>query len=431
MAITANQQPQSFQPVYNPYVFVLSSDNSGNFNFKINFAVVDSTDSANPVTVATLQNPTNTDGYCVFDLSRVIRDYLTEDFSLGVTLATDCPNSIKRFTCYAQEVFSASASGTPSATGTIYEYGTVADVTSKYLWNAALPFDEFATYSKDNYLLKYGTYTANKWLTNGPIDTGINMALNQNGYGYLLLENLDSGNSNEALVQSTIIKTYNSAGNLLGTYEVDIDYVESTDPVEGFMIRIPVGTYNISQIGALDLISGTQPIITNSVAYYTVHGKHPTYGQTYGFRVNIVDYCDSPQVFRLHWLNRLGGFDAFNFDRYYIETSQIERKFYKKPYGSVTSGTWSYSVSDRNNVNMINTARKQYVIQTNWISETEATWLEELLTSPVVYLEESATVLKAVNIIDTAYETKYKQKDKVFNLSLTIELTYDYKSQTY
>jgi len=53
------------------------------------------------------------------------------------------------------------------------------------------------------------------------------------------------------------------------------------------------------------------------------------------------------------------------------------------------------------------------------------------MTSPVVYLEESATVLKAVNIIDTSYETKYRQKDKVFNLSLTIELTYDYKSQTY
>jgi hypothetical protein len=136
-------------------------------------------------------------------------------------------------------------------------------------------------------------------------------------------------------------------------------------------------------------------------------------------------------MFRLHWLNRLGGFDCFNFDRYYTETSQIERKFYKRPYGNVTSGSWSYAVSDRNNVNMINTSRKQFVIQTNWISETEAEWLEELMTSPVVYLEESATVLKAVNIIDTSYETKYRQKDKVFNLSLTIELTYDYKSQTY
>jgi hypothetical protein len=431
MAITANQQPQSFQPVYNPYVFVLSSDNSGNFNFKINFVVVDSTDSSNPVTVATLQNPTNTNGYAVFDLSRVIRDYITDNFSLGVTLASNCGNSIKRFTFYAQEVYSASASGTPVATGTIYEYGAIADTTSKYLWNAALPFDEFDTYQKNNYLLKYGTYTANKWLTNGPIDTGINMSSNQNAYGYLLCENLDSGNANESLVQSTIIKTYNSAGSLLGTYEVDIDFAQSTTNLNGFMIRIPVGTYNIAQIGALDFISGSQPIITSNVSYYTVHGKHPTFGQTYGFRVNIVDYCNSPQMFRLHWLNRLGGFDCFNFDRYYTETSQIERKFYKRPYGNVTSGSWSYAVSDRNNVNMINTSRKQFIIQTNWISETEAEWLEELMTSPVVYLEESATVLKAVNIIDTSYETKYRQKDKVFNLSLTIELTYDYKSQTY
>ena len=431
MAITANQQPAQHQPIYNPYIFVLSSDNSSNFNFKISFVVVDSSDTSNPVTITTLQNPTNTDGYAVFDLSRVIRDYLTDDFQLGITKASNCDNSIKRITCYAQEVYSANASSVPTATGTIYEYGTVADVTSKYVWNGALPFEEFATYNKDNYLLKYSSYTSNKWLTNAPLSTGLDMALNQNGYGHLLCENLDSGNVNEALVQSVVIKTYNSAGSLLGTYEVAEDFAQSTDPIEGFMIRVPVGTYNIAQIGALDFISGSQPVLTSSVAYYTVHGKHPTFGQTYGFRVNIVDYCNSPQVFRLHWLNRKGGFDFFNFDKYYIENNVIERKNYKKPYGVVNSGTWSYSPSDRNNVNMINTSRKQYTIQTDWINETEAAWLEELMTSPVVYLEENATTLRAVNIIDTAYETKYRQKDKVFNLSLTIELTFDYKSQTY
>jgi hypothetical protein len=431
MAITVNQQPAQHQPIYNPYIFVLSSDNSGNFNFKISFVVVDSSDTSNPVTIATLQNPTNTDGYAVFDLSRVIRDYITDDFALGITKASDCSNSVKRITCYSQEIYSASASGSPSATGTIYEYGTVGDATSKYVWNGALPFEEFATYNKNNYLLKYNSYTTNKWLTNAPLSSGLDMALNQNGYGYLLCENLDSGNLNDGLVQSTVIKTYNSAGTLLGTYEVNIDFAQSTDPIEGFMIRIPVGTYNIAQIGALDFISGSQPILTSNVAYYTVAGKHPTYGQTYSFRINIVDYCNSPQVFRLHWLNRKGGFDFFNFDKYYIENNVIERKNYKRPYGVVNAGAWSYSASDRNNVNMINTSRKQYVIQTDWINETEAAWLEELMTSPVVYLEENATTLRAVNIVDTAYETKYRQKDKVFNLSLTIELTYDYKSQTY
>jgi len=98
MAITVNQRPQQFQPIYNPYIYVLSSDNSSQQNFKIAASIYDTSDSGNSVYITTLQNPTNTNGYVVFDLSRVVRDYLTHDFELGVSLTQNCPNSIKRIT---------------------------------------------------------------------------------------------------------------------------------------------------------------------------------------------------------------------------------------------------------------------------------------------------------------------------------------------
>jgi len=257
------------------------------------------------------------------------------------------------------------------------------------------------------------------------------MSQDQNGYAYLLLENLDNTDNSINLIDYVRIKTYTSSGTLIDTYDVNIDYITDLSLTTGYMVRIPIGTYNLNQINALDFISGSQPVITDSVAYYTIQTMSNFYDDGYPLRVNVVDYCDSPQVFRLHFLNRLGGFDSINFDRYYTQTTQIERKNYKRPYGSVTSGTWSYSASDRNNVNMINTAKKQYNIQTNWISETEASWLEELLTSPVVFWEADNSTLYSINILDSAYETKYHQKDKVFNLTLTFELTFDYKSQTY
>jgi hypothetical protein len=427
MAITVNQRPQQFQPIYNPYIYVLSSDNSSQQNFKIAASIYDTSDSGNSVYITTLQNPTNTNGYVVFDLSRVVRDYLTHDFELGVSLTQNCPNSIKRITVFTQEVFGSPA----SSTGTIYTYGDATATDSRYVWNSALPFEEFAPYNQNNYLLKYSNYSSNRWLTNADIVNGLKMSQDQNGYAYLLLENLDNTDNSINLIDYVRIKTYTSSGTLIDTYDVNIDYITDLSLTTGYMVRIPIGTYNLNQINALDFISGSQPVITDSVAYYTIQTMSNFYDDGYPLRVNVVDYCDSPQVFRLHFLNRLGGFDSINFDRYYTQTTQIERKNYKRPYGSVTSGTWSYSASDRNNVNMINTAKKQYNIQTNWISETEASWLEELLTSPVVFWEADNSTLYSINILDSAYETKYHQKDKVFNLTLTFELTFDYKSQTY
>lgn len=427
MSITVNSTPVQFQPVYNPYNIVMSSTNSGETNFKIIVAVYNTTDTGSPLLVGSFRYPTDVNGYVKADLTRILRDYVTHDFNLGLALTEDAANSIKRFTFYAQESF-----GTPpNATGSITTIGDATETASLYVWNGAIPFNDFATYANSDYLLKYSNYSSNKYLTNADIDTGLDMATNQNGYVHLLLENLDAGNNAIDLVDYVKIKTYDSAGTLLGTWKVNPNHNAAFNTTTGYHIRIPVGTYNISQIGSLDLQSGALPILTNSVDHYTVQVGHNTYGDGYAIRVNIVEYCNSPQVFRLHWLNQQGGFDSFNFEMYNTKNVGIERKYYKKPYGTVTSGTWSYSASDRLNTTMLTTSKTSYRVVSNWISDSEAEWLKELLTSPVVFWEVDYQTLRAINITDSSYEVKYSHKDKVFNIELNFEETFDYTSQTY
>lgn len=427
MSITVNSTPQQFQPVYNPYNIVMSSTNSAEDNFKIILGVYDNTNTASPSQIGIFKYPTDVNGYVKADLTRIIRDYLTHDFELGLALAEDSINSIRRITVYAQESF-----GTPpSATGTIEIIGDATDVDSLYLWNGAIPLDSFATYTKNDYILKYSNYSTNKYLTNADIVNGLDVAANQNGYVHLLLENLDAGNNAIDLIDYVKIKTYNSAGTLLGTWKVNTNYSAAFNTTTGYHVRIPIGTHNINQIGSLDLQSGTLPILTASTSYYTVQVGHDTYGDGYAIRCNIVEYCNSPQVFRLHWLNRKGGFDSFNFEMYNTQAIGIERKTYKKPYGTVTSGTWSYNASDRLTTTMLTTSKRSYKIVSNWINDAQSEWLEELLTSPVVYWEVNSTTLRAINIVDSGYEVKYSHKDKVFNLELTFEETFDYTSQTY
>ena len=59
------------------------------------------------------------------------------------------------------------------------------------------------------------------------------------------------------------------------------------------------------------------------------------------------------------------------------------------------------------------------------LPKTESELLEELATSPVIYLERSATDFVAVNITNTSYEIKTFLTDRrLFNVSFDIEYTY-------
>jgi len=57
--------------------------------------------------------------------------------------------------------------------------------------------------------------------------------------------------------------------------------------------------------------------------------------------------------------------------------------------------------------------------------------LEELATSPLIYLERSATNFIAVNIVNNSYDVrKYMSDRKLFNVSFDIEYTYNRYRQT-
>jgi hypothetical protein len=60
---------------------------------------------------------------------------------------------------------------------------------------------------------------------------------------------------------------------------------------------------------------------------------------------------------------------------------------------------------------------KQVVLNTNWLTETEFEWLQDLIASPVVFL---GTI--PVNITDTSYEVM-DYIDGPNNLQITVEYT--------
>jgi histidinol-phosphate/aromatic aminotransferase/cobyric acid decarboxylase-like protein len=112
-------------------------------------------------------------------------------------------------------------------------------------------------------------------------------------------------------------------------------------------------------------------------------------------------------------------FESFNFIMNSRKSEEIERKQFKAALPI------SYLKSDRLKTNFNTTINDKISINSDWISEEQSILLEQLATSPVIYLERSSTNFVAVNITNQNYEIKkYLDDRKLFNLSFDIEYTY-------
>jgi hypothetical protein len=101
-------------------------------------------------------------------------------------------------------------------------------------------------------------------------------------------------------------------------------------------------------------------------------------GRTEDLRFYIDRDCERYPWIRLHWLNKLGGFDEFSFKLDTVHESDV-------------------TIFDKGYVHYTKSAIDRLILNSDWINETTQNWLvRELLESPLVYLEQ----LKVAEDID-------------------------------
>jgi len=136
---------------------------------------------------------------------------------------------------------------------------------------------------------------------------------------------------------------------------------------------------------------------------------------------------------KLIWKNRLGSYEFFYFTLDSQRSINIDRKAFNPSQTKDEYGLSSNLIGDRQNYSI--QAIEEVVINSDWITTAQTEWLDELLTSTEVYLEQSREEdfegwggnvsdfiqWLPVSIIDTRYTYKTQLRDKLFNLSLTIQ----------
>jgi hypothetical protein len=155
---------------------------------------------------------------------------------------------------------------------------------------------------------------------------------------------------------------------------------------------------------------------------------------------NFYPYCESKyEVFTLVWLNQYGGYDSYQFSKkskrsYASEKKSFERIPYNvNPANGVMnyvqmSGSTSSKVFVENQIVYDSKFKESLVLNTDIIDESTYDWLSELIISPCVFLFSNDSFVP-IMIKDSNYDFKKRVNDKVFNLTINVDLQQQMNTQ--
>ena len=383
-AITVNHQNGDYQPAYNDNIYVVT-DASGYASTYYNYKFIADVKSSGGTLLTRLKAPIHYDGggtQGVFNIARVLEDYVTHDWDYNDTAASGCANSFYNYKVdFGYEYSTGSTSAVVQTTG-------VTSVTGTTVWNGYLNPIDWVSYSENDYLMESGSSA--QFLTN---NNAKRIHIDQKDWLYLLQD----GTVDHLSVSFS------------GGSSVNIPCTSDT------ICRIPIGSN----------ISGGIPTGTTSYTIVAEDSLNNALGSS--FSITIDNRCSKYDTTDLFFLNRLGGVESFRFNMMRRDNNDIIRKSFKSNPYTLSGGVYSYSADNHSLSDYYTESMERITLNSDFITDSEATWLRELVMSPRVWMYDG--VLKAVNITSTQYEERKHINDKVFNLTLEITTSIADKSQ--
>ena len=378
MALTIHQEPQAYTPSDNPVTWVFSSDQTlqPNFYFFIEVMI------GNPtfVTVENHKVYPEFGNKSHFDASSIAERYAI--VNSGNYYNNQTLSKIKiTITEYYNGVSGASVTSSEST-----------------IFKAKMKKSLFVDYDYNDYILNASS-TNSKFLTTIP--RGYDKA---KGEEKKLITVLTDGSAS-----NFTFKTYTSGGVLIDS----------------------IGTSFIAGDNMLNIVCGVQELIDDislnftGASYYTITGNIGA-GTTEVYRINIDDNCDYSRAKRLHFLNSLGGIDAFTFGLISREKTEVKSFGFERQFGYFNdAGVYEFDLERGTVVDYLKQFGKSLETTSDWLVETVQNWLSsELYTSPIVWIEDGVKLYRC-KVTNTSYEKKIQENDMLFQEVVSIELESD------
>jgi len=432
MATTIIAQPQDFTPAYNECKFIIDSTNKNKSGFRYIFEVFDSVTTDRIAYYKAL--PTFGTGYGEQDLSKLLSNEVSFDFNPSITTFYDAAHSYFGYDVKFGEEYIFDMSYTASLT----------DNAGNVLITATHPFqvgDQVNITQSDSGVANPGVeglhtviaitgttnFTINA-LWSGVTDASINGAVKYADNRKTITLDIESTLDKKVFngVQSWLEFPYWDQDdyeldgatkvwltnqpqsfsvtpgqdlwlNLKDVTTVAINkraYFQSDDgsifykSLTGteFIKGVAIGPNNY---GSLTLVSGTAPLVKNDTKSYEVWYSDGVFNtvKSIKYQVNLdrrMLISESHIVF----LDRMGSWSSFAFQLKAYERGNINRQTYNQDVpGAVVDSQWSYKSYEQGTVNFNTEVTKLYDLSTNFMTEEEGEYFQELLTSPQTYIK--------------------------------------------
>lgn len=132
--------------------------------------------------------------------------------------------------------------------------------------------------------------------------------------------------------------------------------------------------------------------------------------------------CFDRNYYQVYYINRLGGLDWLIMTGKNYRRTQNAKKSYQIDNGEFTGGTFNYSTDNQTKKNYLVEGKELFELNTDIENESSYKWIEELVSSPTVWIWDSnSELLQAVDVLDNNFEFKNHWNNQIFNFKLTCE----------
>jgi len=421
-------------------------------------------DSAAPVQIGVFKTTPNAAEVGIFDFSTILKNYVTPDFT-----GTDAGGVISTFkgAAYSNTNYHSLHTVDKSALGVnsvkwfqidfkieyegadaaypdyVAEDTSMGTSTQEYvIYNGVVDETDVLQTSGSNFgydldTAGFATYGA---VTGGALsDAPLTQYARITDYGTLpflsdCIPPIEGFNSPP--IDNAEVEMFNSSGASLGTFDVAVTSSATTTLAMNKIVYIGCFPANFSGAGYSAWTTHKA-----NVAYYTVKTENTAIGvigQTYRFDI-ICENGRGYEGIRLTWLNKHGTWDYYTFNKKSVRSLSTNRKTYTQLSGTWNEATYKLHGSSGGRKNYKVDTKEKIKMNTDYISENESVWLEQLINSPEVYIlngyqsDVGGTLrryVQPVTLTTSSHTRKTVANDKLIQYTFEVERTKNQRTQS-
>ena len=274
-------------------------------------------------------------------------------------------------------------------------------------------------------------------LTNAPL---IQYA-NDTDYGTISFISTEVGNYGK--LDRMIVRYYDSSGTAIGTQDsipnnvTTGGYTNFTSETKNQLMHFGCYPGNLRNWST----NFTSVLALGTLSYYKVYAVNPS-GQPITETLTVNLLCPNLKGYepiRLTWLNQWGVWDHYTFTMKSVKKISTKGSTYQQ-----LEGTWNERIYQPNGFKggkksfRVN-ATDKITMNTDFVSEDESEWFEELINSPEVYILEGYKTDKSFSSLNTyvipvrlttsSYTTKTIANDKLMQYTFEVEKSKTLRTQ--